>query len=557
MTGRMRTIAVINQKGGSGKTTSAINLAAVFAKRGQRTLLVDVDPQSHCALGLAVPESQIDHTVGEAMLAADDRPLDTRRLLWPVNKSLDLMPSSTRLAGLEAARGGLADREDRDLRLASVLRRFEGVYEWVVIDCPPSIGLLTFNALRASSEILIPVETGYFALRGAAKQVQTIRALCRRFGQAPPYRVLPTMHDPNSPVSCDVLAELQRKFADCLLPVTIRFDLRLKEAASMGAPVVEFAPRSNGSADYAALASYLSENHPVPLRLDPEPAREGAETPDANTRRTRGLVAIDLFNQEGPVAPAAPAATLTPQHASVGPPDEIRHADTHAGLSGAGFFRSGSEPHAIASGAPSSPVSRAAELAARARRILQRSEELTQRLDHELPAPPTHAGPPSASASVGGAALMPGSSAHVRQPVYIEPPASVTGRAVAPSLPITFGPRLTPQGVLFVYPLALGPRVSIAGDHNGWSGESTVLRFNPETALHECCLRLPAGRFRYRLVVAGRWFADPFNPVSEPNPFGDADSVIDVPVIEPAAAPSAAVTASPALSHASPAHAHA
>ncbi|MFM9958302.1 MAG: AAA family ATPase [Phycisphaerales bacterium] len=574
MTGRMRTIAVINQKGGSGKTTSAINLAAVFAHRGQRTLLVDVDPQSHCALGLAVPESQIELTVAEAMLAADDRPLDTKRLLWNVNKTLDLMPSTTRLAGLEAARGGLADREDRDLRLAAVLRRFEATYEWVVIDCPPSIGLLTFNALRASTEILIPVETGYFALRGAAKQVQTIRALCRRFGQAPPYRVLPTMHDENSPVSCDVLAELQRKFADCVIPVTIRFDQRLKEAASMGSSVTDYAPRSSGSADYAALASYLAENHPVPLRLDPEAAADGTtEMPDANTRRTRGLVAIDLFNHDEAARDGAPGP-----HAAAAAGHDSRNG-------GAAFFRPTLDltaPHSAAPApahaaqlatAPAPPVSRAAELAARARRILQRSEELTHRLAHDLPPhhqdglrseAPTHS-PDPAHASPAHASPAPVG-------VYIEP-APLPAAVSTPALPVTFGPRLTPQGVLFVYPLALGPRVSIAGDHNAWSGDATVLRFNPHTALHECCLRVTPGKFRYRLVVAGRWFADPFNPISEPNPFGDMDSVLEVPdpeALSEAAAPRAAPAPVPvALSEAintnpahpttlpSPAHAHA
>lgn len=163
----MRTIAIINQKGGSGKTTTAINLSASLARRGHRVLLVDVDPQSHCALGLAIPESHVEVNVGDVMLAPESRRVAPESALWRVSKGLDLLPSSTRLAALEAARGGLAEREDRDRRLLESLRPFADEYDWCLIDCPPFIGLLTFNALRAADEVLIPVETGYFALEGA------------------------------------------------------------------------------------------------------------------------------------------------------------------------------------------------------------------------------------------------------------------------------------------------------------------------------------------------------------------------------------------------------
>lgn len=560
----MRTIAVINQKGGSGKTTTAINLAAVLAKRGGKTLLVDVDPQSHCALGLAVPESQIELNVGDAMLAPDDRALDLSRLLWPVNKTLDLMPSATRLAGLEAARGGLADREDRDLRLASVLRRFEGVYDWVVVDCPPSIGLLTFNALRASTEIIIPVETGYFALRGAAKQVQTIRSLCRRFGQAPPYRVLATMHDETSTLSCEVLAELGKKFEDCVLPVTVRFDVRLKEAASMGVPVVEYAPRSNGAQDYAALASYLAENLPVPLRLDPLQPGESPDAHDTSVGRGRAVVAIDLFVPEGGGGGAAAMRPVAQPALAVAAAAAVGGGAGHDSRQGdsSGFFRADAGVHEQAA----SPVSRAAELAARARRILQKSEELTHRISAD-PAVSRAVAPAHAEAK-------PASHAEHTLRVVVETPVVPTAQPVSAPVGLVFGARQTPQGVLFVYPLALGPKVCIAGDHNGWSGDATVLRFNPQTGLHETCIPLPAGRFKYRLVVAGRWVADPFNPVTEPNPFGDTDSVFDVvpmgaasavtdaghdalPVTPVSSIAPAATVVSPVFTTSSPLNAHA
>ncbi|HBS29240.1 MAG TPA: chromosome partitioning protein ParA, partial [Phycisphaerales bacterium] len=169
------------------------NLAAALARRGRRTLLMDLDPQSHCAVGLAVPEEAIDLQSGDALLHAG-RAIDLSRLVWTVARNLDLIPSTTKLAGVEAARGGLADRDDREARLAVFLASVDSRYDYALIDCPPSIGLLTFNALRAAGEVLIPVETAFFALQGAAKQIATLRAVCRRFGTQAGFRVVATMH---------------------------------------------------------------------------------------------------------------------------------------------------------------------------------------------------------------------------------------------------------------------------------------------------------------------------------------------------------------------------
>ncbi len=122
----MRTIAIVNQKGGCGKTSTAINLAAVFAHRGLRTLLVDMDPQSHCAIGLGVPEGGIEQSVAEAMLKADREGFEPSSAVWEVGGNLDLLPSTMRLAGLEAPGGGLHELADRDLRLNRLLGRFAG-----------------------------------------------------------------------------------------------------------------------------------------------------------------------------------------------------------------------------------------------------------------------------------------------------------------------------------------------------------------------------------------------------------------------------------------------
>ena len=259
---RMRTIAIVNQKGGCGKTTTSINLAATLAARGLRTLLVDMDPQGHCGAGLGVPEDRIESGIAEALLAepvGGERP---ESMLWEVARNLRLAPSTVALAGLEAARGGLASVSDRDARLARLLDRLADRFDWCIVDCPPTIGLLTFNALRAADEALVPVETGYFALKGSERQVATIEAMAARLGRPLPLHILPTLHRPSAKLAADLYAAIQRRHGAATLPVTIREHECLREAAGFGQPVTEYAPGSEACQDFAALAEWLL-SHPA------------------------------------------------------------------------------------------------------------------------------------------------------------------------------------------------------------------------------------------------------------------------------------------------------
>ncbi len=254
----MHIVSIINQKGGCGKTTTAINLAGVLARSGLRTLLVDLDPQSHCAAGLGIPEQRIELDIGDAMLAGRGGGFDYARLIWRAGRNLDLAPSTMKLAGLEAARGGLADKPDKERRLAGVLSELSDGYDIACIDCSPAIGLLTYNALAAATSVLVPVETGFFSLQGATKQVTTVKTLGGRLGVHVPTWLLPTIHDPESELAADLLDELKRRFTDKVVPTLIRRDVKLKEAASFGQPIVEYAPDSQGAIDYVRLGEWVS-----------------------------------------------------------------------------------------------------------------------------------------------------------------------------------------------------------------------------------------------------------------------------------------------------------
>lgn len=469
----LRTIAIINQKGGSGKTTSAINLAACLASRGEPTLLVDMDPQGHCALGLAIPEESIDMHIGEALLVPDECPLDAQRLIWTVRRNLHLIPSTTRLAALEAARGGLADREDRDLRLAKTLRRFEDHYRWAVIDCPPSIGLLTYNALRAASELLIPVETGYFALKGATKQVATLEAISRRIGAEIGYHILPTMHDPDGPLSKDIMSEISRLFRARVAPTAIRSDVRLKEAASLGVPVVDYAPRSRGTEDYTALADWICSK---PIHHAPSPHTASIpSTPPAEPK---------------PFPYSPPSSTLG-GFSSVDM-SESSPATDHTSGSTATTLQA------------SATMSRAAELAARARQLADTTAQRQQKRSSD-------------ERVVQAMQAIEQDMLDAQQPA--EPSADLRR---------LFGAHQTSRGVLFVYPAEPTATIHIAGDFNDWSTSAHPMRFNPRVGVHEAIIPLPPGHHRYRLIIDGKWTADPYNPVSAPNPFGQPDSLIAV-----------------------------
>ena len=251
----MRTIAVVNQKGGCGKTTISINLANALAELGQRTLLVDMDPQSHCAVGLAVPEDQIEQSIYDVLISKSrNEPVKLTEILWQINDNLELAPAGIDLSAFEQQMVGIQDRENC---LKEVLSEMDDEFDFVIIDCPPAVSLLTFNAISAVGEVIVPVETGYFALHGLSKQLETLNIISERAKQAIKVRVLASMYDIRTKMAREVLAELKNHFAEKMFKTTVNFNTKIKEAASFGQPIGEYDPASKGQLDFQALAEEI------------------------------------------------------------------------------------------------------------------------------------------------------------------------------------------------------------------------------------------------------------------------------------------------------------
>src|SRR5688500_16508821 len=316
----MRTIAIINQKGGCGKTTTSINLAACLARLGHKTLLVDMDPQGHCGVGLAVPEDQIERTVYDTMIEpADGKVAKVADVVWQIASDFDLAPSNLKLAAFEQVFAGRTGREDR---LTKALDGIRETYAWCIIDCPPSVGLLTFNALRACDEVIVPVETGYFSLHGLTKMMETLEMLRERCSKEITIRVLPTLYDTRTKLAREVLSELRAKFREYLMESTVNFNTKLKEAASFGQPITEYDPGSRGYKDFVNLARELMGHRPIEI----EPVTtEKLSRPAELVQRAKQLAQLTNFQFGGgrgfmPSAATSPAATVMATVAPVAPP---------------------------------------------------------------------------------------------------------------------------------------------------------------------------------------------------------------------------------------------
>ena len=247
-----QTIACANQKGGVGKTTTVVNLGSYLALFGERVLIIDFDPQGNATSGLGFDRNTIERSVYDAIV--DGVSLRELTLPGPVDE-LDVVPSTIALAGAEVE---LAPIEGRERRLSRLLAEVEADYDYILIDCPPSLGLLTVNALTAADSVLIPLQCEYYALEGLTQLLAPLDLIRDHLNPELDIKgVVLTMFDARTKLSADVANEVRRHLGDHVFETVIPRNVRLSEAPSHGQPISRYAPDSTGALAYAALTNEL------------------------------------------------------------------------------------------------------------------------------------------------------------------------------------------------------------------------------------------------------------------------------------------------------------
>jgi chromosome partitioning protein len=254
-----KVLAIANQKGGVGKTTTSINLAASLVKTRRRVLLVDADPQGNATMGSGVPKEQCPATTYEVLLGL--APIEAARV--KTEGGYDLVPSNSRLSGAEVE---LIELERRERRLRAALETVRHEYDYILIDCPPALNLLTVNAMVAAQAVMIPMQCEYYALEGLTALLNTIRKIRETLNPSLEIEgLLRTLYDPRNNLDNEVSAQLKAHFGDKLYRTVIPRNIRLAEAPSHGKPVIGYDMQSKGAQAYLALAGEMLRREQGPV----------------------------------------------------------------------------------------------------------------------------------------------------------------------------------------------------------------------------------------------------------------------------------------------------
>lgn len=250
-----KTIAIFNQKGGVGKTTTNINLAACLALKGKKVLILDIDPQGNTTSGVGISKKGLEKTTYEILV--DDK-LDPREAIMPTSvENMHIIPGSVQLAGAEIE---LVQLEGREQRLKKAIEKVKKEYDYIFIDCPPSLGLLTINSLTAVDSVLIPIQCEFYALEGVSQLMSTIELVKKSLNPNLKIQgVILSMFDGRTNLSIQVVEEVKKYFREKVYTTVIPRNVRLAEAPSYGMPITEYDPKSAGAIAYGEFAEEFLE----------------------------------------------------------------------------------------------------------------------------------------------------------------------------------------------------------------------------------------------------------------------------------------------------------
>ena len=250
-----KAIAIFNQKGGVGKTTTNVNLAACLAIKGKKVLILDIDPQGNTTSGIGIMKKGLKKTSYEILI--DDKLAPEKAIMKTGVKNLDIIPASVKLAGAEIE---LVQLEGREKRLKKALEKIKSKYDYIFIDCPPSLGLLTINSLTAVDSVLIPIQCEFYALEGVSQLMSTVELVQKNLNPGLQIQgVILSMFDGRTNLSIQVVEEVKKYFREKVYSTVIPRNVRLAEAPSHGLPITEYDPKSKGAEAYLEFADEFLE----------------------------------------------------------------------------------------------------------------------------------------------------------------------------------------------------------------------------------------------------------------------------------------------------------
>jgi chromosome partitioning protein len=289
----MRTMAIVNQKGGCGKTTTAINLSACLANKRRTVLLVDLDPQAHATAGVGLTAPDAGQTMYEVMIGE----IGLERVIRQVAAGFDIAPASVLLSAFEQKMSGMPGRENC---LMGAFRSLVRTYDYIIVDCPPSIGLLTFNSLRACNEAVVPIESSFFSLWGVGRLLDMIDLVREETHHDLRLKVLCTMYDGRTKFAAEIVEDILTHFNERTYRTLIHNNVKLREAASHGVPITDYDRRCRGYKEYLALSEeVVGEEDEVKVE---EALQVSLPTPEKETYGPRPVPGGMLFTVEAPGA---------------------------------------------------------------------------------------------------------------------------------------------------------------------------------------------------------------------------------------------------------------